>query len=399
MGGSAIDRLSFGIFMAPFHRVGDNPTLALQRDLELIQWLDYLGYDEAWIGEHHSAGWEIIADPAIFIAAAAERTKQIKLGTGVTSLPYHHPLIVADRMVQLDHMTRGRAMLGVGPGALSSDAYMMGIDPTTQRRRMDESLGAILALLAGDEPVTLKTDWFELREARLQLLPYTRPRFPIAVASQISPAGMVTAGKYGVGALSIGVGAPGGKEGLRKQWAMAEESAAAAGARAPREEWRLVMPFHLAETREQALREVEQGEQSWRVDYFQHTLGRPADTAALEDVIKAGGAIVGTPDDLIERIEEFQQLSGGFGGFLGMAHEWANREATMRSFELLARYVMPRFQGTLPAVRGSQEWVAANRRTIFTPAGAAIVQAFSDAGKELPAEIAEAMQKRGAVRA
>src|SRR6266566_191250 len=149
MGGA--ERLSFGIFMAPFHRVGDNPTLALQRDLELIQWLDSLGFDEAWVGEHHSAGWEIIADPAVFIAAAAERTRHIKLGTGVISLPYHHPLMVADRMVQLDHMTRGRTMLGVGPGALTSDAYMMGIDPTTQRRRMDESLGAIMALLCGDE--------------------------------------------------------------------------------------------------------------------------------------------------------------------------------------------------------------------------------------------------------
>src|SRR6266581_2206319 len=123
--------MTFGIFLAPFHRLGENPTLALNRDMELIEWLDWLGYDEVWVGEHHSAGWELIASPEIFIAAAAERTRHIRLGSGVTSLPYHHPFLVAQRFVQLDHMTRGRAMLGCGPGALVSDAYMMGIEPVT----------------------------------------------------------------------------------------------------------------------------------------------------------------------------------------------------------------------------------------------------------------------------
>src|SRR3954468_2480711 len=105
------DRLRFGIFMAPFHPAGENPTLALERDLDLVAHLDKLGYDEAWIGEHHSAGYEIISSPELFIAAAAERTKHIRLGTGVVSLPYHHPFMVAERFVQLDHMTRGRVML------------------------------------------------------------------------------------------------------------------------------------------------------------------------------------------------------------------------------------------------------------------------------------------------
>ena len=138
------EKMKFGIFLGPFHKVGENPTLALERDMELIQWLDKLGFDEAWIGEHHSAGWETISSPELFIASAAERTRHINLGTGVVSLPYHHPFMVANRMVQLDHMTRGRVMFGVGPGALPTDAYMMGIDPTTQREKMDEALGIIL---------------------------------------------------------------------------------------------------------------------------------------------------------------------------------------------------------------------------------------------------------------
>src|SRR4029434_5548738 len=212
--------MKFGIFLAPFHRIGENPTLALSRDMELIEWLgllrqpggwvrrapsarrgvltlaadmeliewlDYLGYDEVWIGEHHSAGWELIASPEIFIAAAAERTRHIMLGSGVTSLPYHHPLLVAQRFVQLDHMTRGRSMLGCAPGALVSDAYRLGMEPVTQRPRMDEALDAIMLLLRCQEPVTMKTDWFELRQARLHLAPYTYPHFPISVASVLTP--------------------------------------------------------------------------------------------------------------------------------------------------------------------------------------------------------------------
>src|ERR671925_2243889 len=161
--------MRFGIFLAPFHPVTQDPNVALHRDLELIERLDRLGYDEAWIGEHHSAGYEIIASPEVFIATAAERTRNIKLGTGVSSLPYHHPLILADRMVLLDHLTRGRTMFGVGPGALPSDAFMMGIDPVDQRKRMEESLEVMLELLRG-ERVTKESEWFTLRDARLQLL-------------------------------------------------------------------------------------------------------------------------------------------------------------------------------------------------------------------------------------
>ncbi len=389
----SLQRMNFGIFMAPFHRVGENPTLALERDLELIEWLDRLGYDEAWIGEHHSAGWEIIASPELMIAAAAQRTKRIKLGTGVTSLPYHHPLIVADRMVQLDHMTRGRTMLGVGPGALSSDAYMMGIEPTTQRRRMDEALGAIIELLKGEQPVTMKSDWFELNEARLQLLPYTKPYFPIAVASTISPAGMITAGKHGVGVLSIGASIVGGSEGIRKQWTMAEEAAEQAGRTIQRDDWRLLKSFHIAETREQAFREVERGERRETLEYFRGTLNQPPGPESLDELVKLGAAIVGTPEDAIESIERLKDESGGFGGFLGRAHEWAGREATLRSFELFARYVMPRFQGVLPPVLQSNEWVSENRTTIFSPSQAAILKAFSDAGQEIPKEITERMAR------
>ncbi|WP_158747107.1 LLM class flavin-dependent oxidoreductase [Acidisphaera sp. L21] len=380
--------MQFGIFLAPFHRRGDNPTLAISRDLEMVELLDRLGYDEAWIGEHHSAGWEIIASPELMIAAAAERTKHIRIGSGVTSLPYHHPFLVAQRFVQLDHMTRGRAMLGCGPGALVSDAYMLGIDPATQRRRMEESLEAIMALLACDGPVTRKTDWFEMYEARLHLRPYSEPHFPISVASTLTPSGPVTAGRNGVGILSLGAGMPGGPAAIAGQWRIAEEEAAKVGKTMDRKNWRMVMNVHVAATDEQAMEDVRVGERLETVTYFEDALGRPPGRSEdpLTDGIKAGTTLVGSPDTVARGIQNLVKHSdGGFGGFLFRAHDWADREQTWRSYELFARYVAPRFQQSLDTVAGSQDWVVENRKTIFGPNVEALRKAFTDAGRAPPA--------------
>ena len=351
-------RLKFGVFMAPFHQLGEDPTLALERDLELMQWLDYLDFDEAWIGEHHSAGWEIIASPEIFIGVAADRTKHIKLGTGVTSLPYHHPLMVANRMVLLDHMTRGRVMLGVGPGALVTDALMLGIEPNTQRPRMDEAMGVILRLLTDPSPFTYESDWFKLKDARLHLRPYTQPHFPLAVAAAGSPSGMVLAGKYGLGVLSIS--GPRGDATLADFWQIAEQTAAEHGRTVKRDEWRLVMQVHLAETREQALAEVRQRAGVYWRDYFEGVMGFPKPfDAEQDDIVNQMNArrswCIGTPDDLIATIERLDEQSGGFGGLLVTSVDWATREQIMHSYELIARYVKPRFQGSLVSLAASED--------------------------------------------
>ena len=365
------ERMTFGIFLGPFHRIGENPTLAIDRDLELVQWLDYLGYDEAWIGEHHSAGWETISSPEIFMAVAADRTRHIKLGTGVISLPYHHPLMVANRMVQLDHMTHGRVMLGVGPGALPGDAYMMGIDPTTQREKMDEAFGIILRLFTETEPITYKSDWFELQEAMLQLRPYQKPYMPIAVASVQSPAGVALAGKYGASVLTITVprDPSAGPADLKGLWNIAEESAAEHGQTMNRDDWRLTIPVHLAEDRQQALDEVRLGAGRFLREYSEGTNGRKAGfDGPLEGIIDHmadnGSWIVGTPDDCIQGIKSLEEQSGGFGGFLVQAIDWAPREKMLHSFELLARYVMPQFQGSVVSTAASNRW-AAERKDVL----------------------------------
>jgi len=378
--------MKFGIFMGPFHRVGENPTLAIDRDLELVQWLDYLGFDEAWIGEHHSAGWEIISSPEIFIAAAAERPRHIKLGTGVISLPYHHPLMVANWMVQLDHMTHGRVMMGVGPGALPSDAYMMGIDHAAQRPRMDEALGVILRLFTETEPITYKSDWFELREALLQLRPYQRPYMPIAVASVQSPAGVVLAGKYGAAVLTITVPrdpSANNESDLQNLWAIAEESAAEHGQEVRRDDWRLVIPVHLAESRQEARAEARLGAGRYLREYSEGTNGRrPGFDGPLDKVIdfmaEAGFWIVGTPDDCVAGIRRLAERSGGYGGLLVQTVDWAPRDKMLHSYELLARYVMPQFQGSVASTAASNLWASEHRETLVAGRTRAIDQARQD---------------------
>jgi limonene 1,2-monooxygenase len=345
--------MRFGIFMAPFHPAGENPTLLLDGDLALIEHLDRLGFDEAWIGEHHSAGSEVIASPEIFIAAAAQRTRTIKLGTGVVSASYHNPLWVAERAVQLDHMTRGRFMLGLGPGALPSDAAMIGLDMPHTRELLEDAVDVITRLMTSDEPVTFQNERWNLVDARLHLRPYTEPHPEIAIAAVASPAGPRLAGRYGHGLLSVGATTAAGFDALALHWDVMEERGAHYGVAVDRNAWRLVGLMHLAETREQAYREVEHGLLPW-FDYFQHTAAFPqmavgdGDTvqACIDFVNQSGVGTIGTPDDAVEQIERlWKQSNGGFGAYLQLAHDWAAPAAKWRSFELFARHVAPRFQG------------------------------------------------------
>jgi limonene 1,2-monooxygenase len=345
-------RLRFGVFLAPFHKPGLNPTLALENDLDLVTWLDHCGYDEAWFGEHHSAGSEISASPEIFIAVAAERTRHIRLGTGVISLSYHNPLWVAERIVLLDHLTRGRVMFGAGPGSLPTDGAMIGLSQAQTRGLLAESLDVIMRLLQTEDPVTFRNDRWDLREARLHLRPYSNPLFDVAVAAVASPTGAKLAGRHGTGLLSIGATMAAGFDALALHWSVLEEEAKAHGKTVDRSKWRLVGPMHCAETKEQALRDVEYGIEHW-FRYLQNVAAFPQmalNGNNLQEMIsfinESGIGVIGTPDDCAAQIDRLiKQSNGGFGCYLLLGHNWANLQATLKSYELIARHVMPRFQG------------------------------------------------------
>jgi limonene 1,2-monooxygenase len=376
-------RLKFGAFLAPHHPIGEHPMLQFRRDLDLVEHLDALGYDEFWCGEHHSSGWEMIGSPEMFLAAAGERTKRIKLATGVVSLPYHHPFNVAQRMVQLDYMTGGRVIFGSGPGALASDAHTLGIDPMLLRDRQDEAIGVIRRLMRG-ERLTVTSDWFTLQDAALQLLPL-QVDMPFAVASQISPSGMTLAGKHGIGVISIGSLSEEGLNALPTQWGFAEAAAAEHGQTVDRKDWRVLMSWHIAETRERARAEARQGLLRHHNEYITETLQRPgarayksADEAVDKTAFVPGAvATIGTPDDLVARIKSVLEISGGFGTIVGFVHDWANLEDTRRSWDMVARYVVPEINGYLAGLRTSREFVV-NNREYFNRARQAVMAKINE---------------------
>lgn len=342
-------RLRHGVFLAPLHPVDEDAHALMHRDMELMEWLDRLGYDEAWIGEHHSGGYETIASPELFIAAAVERTRHIKFGTGVISLPYHNPLMVTNRIIQLDHQSRGRVMFGFGPGLLVSDARMLAIDPKTQRDRMAQALDVILRLLDG-QVVTEKTDWYDLVEARAHLLPYTQPRPEIAVASAATPSGGRLAGKYDLAMLCVAAtDASGGFNVLDVNWKHACDVAAEQGRTMDRNRLRLMGPMHIAETREKARANVRHGLEKY-IDYARTvTPGRFGNMTGRDPVdvlLEAGHIVIGTPDDAVDVLKKLQAKQGDFGVFLHQCHDWADWNETKRSYELYARFVVPHFSGS-----------------------------------------------------
>lgn len=340
-----MSRLRFGAMIFPYHNPRHNPTLQFEEDLDLVQHLDRCGFEQVWFGEHHSTGWELSASPELMALAAAERTKHIRLGLGVTSIPYHHPFLLADRIVQLDHLTRGRLIWGMGTGSVAQDAWMIGLDTQNLRRMSEEGVEAITALLRCDEPVSRKTDWFEMRDAMLQLRPFSDP-IDIRVAAMMSPSGPRLAGKHGLGLFQFGVP---GEDALANTWRILQETAEEHGhEEIPRSRWTVNQLVYLAETEEQARKDVR-----WNLEAVVEGLSnvlplfdeKPGSIDELIDHLNAGAMIIGTPEMAIERIEDLQRRSGGVGTYVVGNLEAASPENVQRSYELFAREVVPHFDG------------------------------------------------------
>jgi limonene 1,2-monooxygenase len=378
--------MRFGIFISPIHSPRENANLALHRDVEIVRHVESLGFDEAWIGEHHATGWEFVSSPEVFIAHTAALTSRIRLGTGVISIPYHHPYHVAERIVLLDHLTRGRVMLGLGPGALVEDALQLGIDPMQTRQRLEEGLETVLALLSG-ERISRTTDWFTLKDAKLQLLPYSK-NLEVAVTATFSPAGAKLAGKYGCSLLSLTATQEKNTSLLSDHWRVVLEQSIDGGRPVDRRNWRLVGPMHLATDESQARRDVQSGLAEW-ARYMTEVASLPVvpkgltDSNDLVNALTANGyAIIGTPEQAIRQIQRLVDASGGFGTFLLWSHDWASREATLRSYELFARYVMPAFNHYNPSLIASEAYAIQGAERFVQQAAVARQKAVTDYAAE-----------------
>ncbi|MFL2584062.1 MAG: LLM class flavin-dependent oxidoreductase [Gammaproteobacteria bacterium] len=358
-----MSRMQFGVFIPPHHvPTNYNPTLALQHDIEIVKLLDTIGYDEAWFGEHHSGGVELINDPMLFIAHVAPQTRNLRLGTGVVSLPYHNPLWVADKLALLDHLTRGRVILGVGPGALASDAAMIGIKPSEQRDALDFDMDVLMHLITSDEPISVETSRYKLVEARLQLDFYQDPHPPIVAAAVVSPSGPRIAGKHGLGLISIGATMKAGVDVLAMHWDVLEARAKEFSQKADRDAWRIVNIMHLAKTKDQAIKDIQYGLKDW-CEYIKYTAAAPQIQVSgndisgyLEWIGDNASVVIGTYKDAIEHIESLIEISnGGFGNFLLFDHNWCELETKKQHYELFANYVIPHFKQTNLKMKSSEK--------------------------------------------
>jgi limonene 1,2-monooxygenase len=254
------------------------------------------------------------------------------------------------------------------------DALKIGIDPGEQRRMMNESFDAIVRLLHG-ETVDCKTDWFNLTKAQLQLRPYTRPTMELAVAAARSPSGSLLAGKYGIGMLSIGGTSPTAMERHTANWGLYEATARQNGQVPDRKNWRVVGLFHIAETREQARRNVQFGLRPF-ADYFRDVATFPIIPPDVPDptewLVETGTGCIGTPDDAIAYVDRLIAGSGGFGVLCELAHNWADWEATKKHYELMARFVHPRYQQSRELLRASYVFATSHHVEFVGQASAAI---------------------------
>jgi len=355
--------MRYGYFMMPMHPPGSFLADTLDLDLRQIERLDQLGYEEAWIGEHFTAEWENIPAPEIFIAAALQRTKTIKLGTGVSCLPNHNPFHLAHRIAQLDHMARGRFLFGIGSGGFIGDFQVVDIDPRSgkQRQVTVDIIDTVLKLWEDPEPGTYaKGDWkFAVPEPDLDIAkhvwarPYSRPHPPIAVAGVSEKSDtLVMAGERGWIPMSINM-VP--TRVLKTHWQGVEQGARATGRTPSRAEWRIARTIHVAETTEQARREAIEGAPGRDFGrYFIPMMKKTGRIAGLKvdpampdsdidlDYLADNIWIVGDPDEVARQIRAIYDEVGGFGAVLALAADWGDEAVWDRSMRLLAQEVMPK---------------------------------------------------------
>lgn len=354
--------MKFSFFMMPVHRPTESPSLAFDRDIAMIHLADALGYDEFLIGEHHSGGWETMPVPEMALAMAAATAKRIRLGTSVTLLPYHHPFHVAERIAFLDHLTKGRAILGIGPSTLVTDRRLFRLAPDQLYPMMHEAVEVVVRLLESTEPISHDGRFWKFENMRLQLRSYQQPRLPLAIATGGSPESLALAGRHNMIVMQNAGNVVNRSGSKADHWAQVEAAAKAHGTTASRDNWRLVTAIYLAETAEEAWADI--GDGIMREAHYFSTVGlkanyelypgQPFSEFTPQSCVEGRQWIVGTPDDAIAWIERKQAETGGFGGLLMTAHEWTAPEKIRRSIELFARYVMPHFHGHTAVLK--DEW-------------------------------------------
>ena len=357
--------MEYGLFIMPLHPPRRPVADTYDDDLQTLIAAEQLGYSEAWIGEHFTSAWKNIPCPDLLIAKAAGRTERIRLGTGVVLMPFHNPLEVALRAATLDHLTRGRLMLGIGSGGIDGDRRAFGIDPTGPEAAAltREGIDVVEKAWAG-EPFRYEGRFFkydvpapnDALQTGILLRPYQQPHPPIAIAGvSRSSAGLALAGERGWIPLSTNFLQP---DVLRLHWASIASGAEKAGRKPTRRTWRIAREIYVADTHDRAIRDARDGAMArafseymlplvaggpYGLQAFKPTEGEVPDSAITIDYLIENVWIVGSPDECAAKLRGLYESVGGFGTVLMIGHDWhPHREKWQRSMELFAETVMPR---------------------------------------------------------
>ena len=360
--------MQLGYFGMPSHPPERGLKAGHDWDLQVLRWLDELGYKEAWIGEHHPAPWEPHPAPDLLIAQALMQTKNIRLGPGGFLLPYHHPAELANRIAMLDHLSGGRLNFGVAASGLPSDWEMFGVDGMSgvNRDMTRESLDMILRLWTEDGPFEQKGKFWTANKPdtmygflKPHLKPLQAPHPPIGVAGLSKNSDTLKlAGERGFIPMSLNLN-PGY---VASHWDAVEAGAAKSGRTADRNEWRMVREVFVADTDEEAWR-LSVGSMMGRMmgEYFLPLLDNfgfkeflkhspdVADSDVTVEYCAQHNWLIGSPTTVARKLERVYNEVGGFGHLLVFGFDYSEQpEAWQHSLRLLAQEVLPRVAHLTP---------------------------------------------------
>jgi alkanesulfonate monooxygenase SsuD/methylene tetrahydromethanopterin reductase-like flavin-dependent oxidoreductase (luciferase family) len=365
---TAPNRLRLGMFVMPIHDPNKSWTQCLDEDLELALLCDRLGFDDFWVGEHHSSTVENIVMPEIFLAKVLGMTERIRVGPAPVCLQYHHPFHVAGRLAFLDHLSHGRLNVCFGPGAIPTDMEVFGAQPSDTGARVAESIEMILEIWKGKLPIDLQGRfWNAKMKDQLQPKfgvghlhrPYQLPHPPIYVPSiSRSSAGLIKAAERGFRFISHHMLHA---DVLRAQWQTYSQAAAKAGRTASASEWAVARNIFVGESTSEAKAiartnsmgsclqyildltkaTAQTGIAMWKRDE------RQSDAECSLDYFLNEVSIVGDPQEVTMQLLKLMEQTGSFGSLVLTAHDWDDRARWIKSLELFTNEVVPRLNRAL----------------------------------------------------
>lgn len=361
--------MKLGTFMMPLHPPGRNPTETLAEDREAILLADRLGYCEAFVGEHVTDLAENVTSCLMFLASLAHDTKNIVLGAGTINMPNSHPAAIAAQVAMLDHILKGRFIMGISPGGLMSDAEVFGNFQRNRNAMFVESINMVLKIWESEGPLDLEGQFFKVSTMKtaipeigqgLVLKPYQRPH-PRIVGTSVAPfsQGVTEMAKRGWQPISANFLLP---EWVKTHRGKYVEGREAVGEKAAPAEWRVAKSIFVADDAQTAER-YGKGEEGPYHFYFKQLIRKLVGFSGRSNLFKLDQAqpdseitpqyvtdklvIAGTVDSVVDQILAFREQIGDFGTLLYACHDWIDPALGKRSMQLMAEEVMPRVNAAI----------------------------------------------------